>query len=186
MQRCGFDPPLRRIFPVEGIFPLESTWFLTLFPQNSSGWEYKPRSSLCTHALHDKDSKKLSIHECRQQKQTQHAPSTKTECDYANGCIRKKGHIHKNLTQNGEPQRYSWGTQKKKKKKKRDTIFNYISAAALADFHSSPAFSSLPSKSPHTSVHCFPPLHWIGWTWRCLDPSSELIGSALILKTSRR
>ena len=28
----------------------------------------------------------------------------------------KNGHIHKNLTQNGEPQRYSWGTQKKKKK----------------------------------------------------------------------
>ena len=27
-------------------------------------------------------------------------------------------HMRKNLTQNGEPQRYSWGTQKKKKKKK--------------------------------------------------------------------
>ena len=30
----------------------------------------------------------------------------------------KNGHIRKNLTQSGEPQRYSWGTQKKKKKKK--------------------------------------------------------------------
>ena len=29
----------------------------------------------------------------------------------------KNGHIGKNLTQNGEPQRYSWGTQKKKKKR---------------------------------------------------------------------
>ena len=28
----------------------------------------------------------------------------------------KNGHIRKNLTKNGEPQRYSWGTQKKKKK----------------------------------------------------------------------
>ena len=31
----------------------------------------------------------------------------------------KNGHIRKNLTQSGEPQRYSWGTQKKKKKKKK-------------------------------------------------------------------
>ena len=30
----------------------------------------------------------------------------------------KNGHIRKNLTQNGEPQRYSWGTQKKTKKQK--------------------------------------------------------------------
>ena len=28
---------------VEGIFLLELTWFLTPFPQNSFGWEYKPR-----------------------------------------------------------------------------------------------------------------------------------------------
>ena len=50
---------------------------------------------------------------CRQQKHTQHAPSTKTECDYLNG------HICKDLTPNGEPQRYRWGTQKKKEKKKK-------------------------------------------------------------------
>ena len=31
------------------------------------------------------------------------------------GC--RNGHICKNLTQSGEPQRYSWGTQKQKKKK---------------------------------------------------------------------
>ena len=30
----------------------------------------------------------------------------------------KNGHIRKNLTQSGEPQRYSWGTPKKKKKKR--------------------------------------------------------------------
>ena len=29
----------------------------------------------------------------------------------------KNGHIHKNLTENCDPQRSSWGTQKKKKKK---------------------------------------------------------------------
>ena len=26
MQRCGFDPPPGRIFPVEGFFPFELTW----------------------------------------------------------------------------------------------------------------------------------------------------------------
>ena len=47
--------------------------------------------------------------------------STKTECDYFNDWIKKKnnkkknGHIRKNLFQNGEPQRSSWGMQKKKK-----------------------------------------------------------------------
>ena len=47
--------------------------------------------------------------ECRQQKHTQHAPSTKTECDYLNDWIKKKkkknGHICKNLTKSDEPQR---------------------------------------------------------------------------------
>ena len=33
--------------------------------------------------------------ECRQQKHTQHAPSTKTECDYLNGWIRKRSHTQK-------------------------------------------------------------------------------------------
>ena len=54
--------------------------------------------------------------ECRQQKHIQHAPSMKTECDYLSGGF-KNGHIHNDLTQNGEPQRYSCGTQKKKRKK---------------------------------------------------------------------
>ena len=46
MQRYRFNPP------VEGIFPLELTWFLTPFPQNSFGWQCKLWSSLCTHAFH--------------------------------------------------------------------------------------------------------------------------------------
>ena len=64
--------------------------------------------------------------EYQQQKHTQHAPSMKTECDYLYGWIKKRnvttsmdglknGHILKNLTDNGEPQRYSWGTQKKQR-----------------------------------------------------------------------
>ena len=35
-------------------------------------------------------------------KHTQHASSTKTECDYLNGCIKKRSHIQK-LIRNGEP-----------------------------------------------------------------------------------
>ena len=38
---------------------------------------------------------------------TQHAPSTKTEYDYLCMVELKNGHKRKNLTQNGEPQRYS-------------------------------------------------------------------------------
>ena len=49
--------------PVEGtFFHLELTWFLTPFPQNSSGWEYKPRSSLCTRAFHCTNSKDPDMH----------------------------------------------------------------------------------------------------------------------------
>ena len=49
-------------FPVKGIFPLELTWVLTPLTQNSFGWEYKPRSSLSTHAFHHTDSKDPDIH----------------------------------------------------------------------------------------------------------------------------
>ena len=31
-------------------------------PKNSFGWEYKPRSSLCTHAFHRSDSKDPDVH----------------------------------------------------------------------------------------------------------------------------
>ena len=62
MQCHGFDPSLRRIFPVEGIFPLELTWVLTPFPKKSFGQEYKTRPSLCTQAFHHTDSWDPDIH----------------------------------------------------------------------------------------------------------------------------
>ena len=63
MQHHGFDPPLRRIFPVEVIFPLELTWVLTPSPLiKTLRWAYKPRSSLCTHAYHRTDSKDPDIY----------------------------------------------------------------------------------------------------------------------------
>ena len=39
--------------------------------------------------------------------------SMETEYDYPNGWI-KNGHIRKNLTYNGEPQRSSWGTMRRR------------------------------------------------------------------------
>ena len=36
MQRCGFDPPLRIIFPVEGIFPIELP--IEVFTFRLHGW----------------------------------------------------------------------------------------------------------------------------------------------------
>ena len=35
MQCRRLNPPLRRFFPVEGIFHLELTWVLTLFPKKT-------------------------------------------------------------------------------------------------------------------------------------------------------
>ena len=92
MQRRGFDPPLR-IFLVEEIFPLELTWVLTPFPKKLLD-EYKPRSSLCTHAFHHIDSWQSCPRWVNtNNKNTQHAPSTKTKCDYLNGWMKKWSHI---------------------------------------------------------------------------------------------
>ena len=100
MQYRGFDPPLWRIYPVEVIFALELTWILTPFPKNSFRWEYKPRSSLCTHAFHHMDP---DIHVLDgwmpATKHTQHAPSTKTECDYLIGWMKKRSQVQTTLYQ---------------------------------------------------------------------------------------
>ena len=60
MWHCGFNP--RWSLLVEMIFPLELARVLTSFPKNSFGWEYKPRSSLRTHAFHRTDLKDPDIH----------------------------------------------------------------------------------------------------------------------------
>ena len=51
---------------------------LTPFPQNSFGWEYKPRSSLCTHVFYHMDWKDPDIHVLdwwMPAKKTTHTPS---------------------------------------------------------------------------------------------------------------
>ena len=121
MHRRGFDPPLRIFFPVERIFPLELTWVQTPFPQNSSGWEYKPRSSLCTHAFHRTDSKDPDIHvlDGWMPARKTHTPGTIHEDGmWLPQCLdlkkenKKRSHTWKSCP-NGEPHRYSWGTQQK-------------------------------------------------------------------------
>ena len=59
---------------------------------------YCLRSSLCTHAFHRMDSKD-SCTRCvnASNKNVLHAPSTKTECDYPNGWIKKQSHAQKSL-----------------------------------------------------------------------------------------
>ena len=120
MQHRWFDPSLRIIFPIEGIFPLELTWVLTQFPQNSFRWEYKPRSSSWTHVFHRTDSKDPDIHVLdgwmRASKTHPACTIHKDRMWTASMDGLENGQVCKNLTQIGEPQRYSWGTQKNKKK----------------------------------------------------------------------
>ena len=79
---------------------------------NSFGWEYKPRSSLCTHAFHRADSKDPVIHVL-----DGWMPATKTHpvCTIHEDGIwlplwlgEKNGQIQKILTQKCQLQRYSW------------------------------------------------------------------------------
>ena len=108
MQRLRFKPPLS--LQQRGYFPLELIWFLTPLPKTLSD-ESINQGLVCAH-MHSitRTSKILTFMsltgECWQQKHAQHAPSTRTKCDYLNGWI-KNGYIHKNLTKTGEPQRSS-------------------------------------------------------------------------------
>ena len=65
--------------------------------------------------------------ECRQQKHTQHAPSTKTECDYLSGWIKKKKKKTTVASARISPTmmnpRYRWGTQKKNLRRTIDASF---------------------------------------------------------------
>ena len=91
---------LRGHFPVEGIFPLELTWVQTPFPPKTPSDESINQGLVCAHMRFIAQTQKILtftswMGECRQQKHTQHAPSTKTECDYLNGWIKKGSHTQK-------------------------------------------------------------------------------------------
>ena len=119
-QRRGFDPPLGT-FSAEGIFPLELTWVQTPFPKTPSD-ESINRGLVCANMHFIARTQKIPACPRRVNAGNKNTPSThhprrRNVTTLMVGL--KNGHISKNLTQSGEPQRYSWGTQKKKKKKKK-------------------------------------------------------------------
>ena len=67
--------------------------------------------------------------ECRQQKHTQHAPSTKTECDYLNGWIRKWSHTQKSHPKVVNPRDIA-GERKQKTTTTKKTVCHTLLAAS--------------------------------------------------------
>ena len=115
-QHCGFDPPLGKFSGIGG-FSLGVNMGSNSIPPKTLSDESINRGLVCAHFI-ARTQKILTfmsmMGECRQQKHTKHAPSTKMECDYLNGWIKKPVMYAKISPKSGEPHRYSWGTQKKK------------------------------------------------------------------------
>ena len=123
-QCRGFDPPLWT-FSVEGIFSLGVNMGSNSIPPKTPSDESINRGLVCAYMHFIEQTQKILTFmsltgECRQQKHTQHAPSTKTECDYLNGWTKKTGHIRKNLTQKVVNPRDIAGERKTKKPKKNE------------------------------------------------------------------
>ena len=112
-------------------FPLELAWVLTPFPQNSFRWEYKPRSSLCTHAFQCADSIDPDIHVLDGwilAAKTHPAWIIHEDWMWLPQWLDlKNGHIRENLTQNGEPQRYSWEWRRREKREVTSTEMGVFS-----------------------------------------------------------
>ena len=103
MQRRGVCSSSEENFSGRGDFSLGVNMGSHSIPQNSFGLEYKARSSLCTHAFYRTDVKDPDVRVLNRRmpattKNAQHAPPTKTECDYLNGWIKNRSH-----TQNSHP-----------------------------------------------------------------------------------
>ena len=84
---------------VEGIFPLELTWVLNPLPKTLSA-ESINQDVVCAHMQSIAQTPKIltfmsQTGECRQPKHTQHASSTKTECDYLYGWITNWSYMQK-------------------------------------------------------------------------------------------
>ena len=79
--------------------PSELTWVLTPFRKTHLG-ESLNRGPVCVHMHAISRTQKILTFmswtgECQQQQNTQHAPSTKTECDYRYGWIISRPHTQK-------------------------------------------------------------------------------------------
>ena len=98
-QRRRFDPPLGT-FSSRGDFSLGVNMGSNSVPQKTLSDESINRGLVCAHMHIIPRTQKIltfmsQTGECRQQKHTQHAPPTKTECDYLNGWIKKRSHTQK-------------------------------------------------------------------------------------------
>ena len=99
--------------PVEGILKTLGVTMVSECPQNSFGWEYKPGSSLCTHAFHRTDSwRPRQVNAGNKSTPSMHHARKWNVTTLMVGL--KNSHICKNLTKTGEPQRYSWEYRKNK------------------------------------------------------------------------
>ena len=76
-------------------------------PWNSFGWECKSRSGLCTHACHGMDLKDPDIHVLDGWMLATKTHPARTIQNVTMVGL-KNGYTYKNLTQSGEPQRYTW------------------------------------------------------------------------------
>ena len=95
MQRGGFKPPLSLRYMVSDFISTASPHPQTLSDESIN------RGLVCAHVHSIARTQKILTFmpqpsECRQQKHTQHAPSTKTECDLIHGWIKKKRKEKKN------------------------------------------------------------------------------------------
>ena len=102
-------------------------------PLNTLSDESINRGLVCEHMHFITRTQKIltfmsKTGECRQQKHTQHAPSTKTECDYLNGWI-KNGHIRKNLTQKVVNPRDIAGERRRRRRRSNITTQAYLPLA---------------------------------------------------------
>ena len=107
-------------FPVEGIFPLGVNMGSNSIPPKTLLDESINRGLVCAHTHFIARTQKILAlmsltGDCWQQRHTQHAPSTKTECDYLNGWIKKRSHTQKSHPKVVNPRDIA-GERKKNKK----------------------------------------------------------------------
>ena len=96
-QRRGFDPCLGKFSGI-GYFSLGVNMGSNSIPQKTLLDESINRGLVCAYMHSIVRTQKILTFmscECQQQKHSQHSPSTKTECDYLNGWIKKRSHTQK-------------------------------------------------------------------------------------------
>ena len=120
-QRRGFDSPLGTI-SAGGDFSLGVNMGSNSIPPKTLSGESINRGLVCAHMHFIARTQKILTFmsltgECRQQKHTQHALSTKTECDFLQGWIKKRSHMQKSHPKVVNPRDIA-GERKKQKQNK--------------------------------------------------------------------